>query len=136
MIRKWLKLNSQPLQILIKLWIRDIHTFCSQDLSLPITAKGSDSKCHSDSVIQLTVNDGAMKWSAAVDDHAVLSFRHIGAHGGQIADHHIDPVGLLDFQFSRILDHGLAFCKAGHGGDHRQLVDERWDDGSADDRSM
>jgi len=51
MIRKWLKLNSQPLQILIKLRIRDIYALRSQDLSLPITAKSSDSKCHCDSVI-------------------------------------------------------------------------------------
>ena len=84
----------------------------------------------------MAFDNSTVKRSAAADDHAVLSFCHIGAHGDQIADHHIDPVGLLDFQFSRILDHGLAFCKAGHGGDHRQLVDERWDDGSADDRSM
>ena len=91
----WRALFSQPVQIFIKIRIRNFYTLSTGDGKRSITEKSCNGKGHSHTVIQIGVNDSAVQRLAAVNDHAVLCGNDIGPHFGKIFCHYQNAVGFV-----------------------------------------
>ena len=81
---------------MVKSGIGYIHELSVLYVGHTVCAQSGDGKGHGNAVILFTVNGGAAKGPFAVNDHAVLCFIHMGAHGLKVFNHHGNPVGFLD----------------------------------------
>ena len=68
----------------------------------------------------------------SLNDQSVILRGHGAAHRGQILRDSPDPVRFLHLEFRRIPDAGRSLCSGCHHRDHRDLVDQRGDQGSSE----
>ena len=83
---------SQPGEILIEGRVGDIYAVAAKDLCVAVGVKSGNGEAHGDAVVEVAVDDSAVKRLAAMDDHAIIGSANICAHSGKVLHHNIDPV--------------------------------------------
>ena len=87
-------------------------------------------------MIKMRIDHCTVEWTSAVDDHAVIRPFNVSPHASEVVNHNSNTVRFLDLEFLGIADNGGTFGKSSHDGNHRNLIDQCWDDASFDGRSF
>ena len=103
---------------------------------LSLGGKGGNGEGHGEPVVLMGGDGRAVERTAAVDDHAVVGWCYINAHGKKSFCSCFDTVSLFDLQFGSIPDDRSSLGESSHHCNHRNLINKRRDNFSANSCTM